>query len=282
MPSLAPPKVDNANRLTRACSRVARPSLSLLRRFGSFVFAGALLVACKAEEKDKPIPLPSGRAPDSSGVVSALAVSAGPVLGRCEMRSEVENYCLEFQDAEIEAEWKSLCGGVFGEGRCSMEGAVGACRLPDGTVRVGYPPRPSSYFERACRESQGQWHAGSTLSTTHTVVVASCSGKYEEACEEEEIHSTSRLAPAEDECKSFGGSFQKGRACPRETLLSECDLPGKKRLLMTGPANPEARGRFCTQKKGKLINRAPEPAPSASVAPDLDPPPEKGEVEVHH
>lgn len=198
------------------------------------------------------------------------------------MRSEVENYCLEFQDAEIEAEWKSLCGGVFGEGRCSMADAVGACRLPDGTVRVGYPPRPSSFFERACRESQGQWHPGTTLSPTHAVVVASCSGKYEEACEEEEIHSAPRLAAAEDECKSFGGTWKKDRTCAREALLSECDLPGKKRLFMTGPANPEARERFCSQKKGKLINRAPEAVPSASVAPDLDPPPEKGEVQIHH
>jgi hypothetical protein len=113
----------------------------------------------------------------------------------------------------------------------------------------------------------------------HVVTIASCVGKYDEACEEEEIHTKVRLLVAEDECASFQGTFQRGKACPTDGLLARCDLPGKRTLLVTGPASRDARARFCAQKNGKLEELAPASSASALV-PDPDPPAEKSEIDV--
>jgi hypothetical protein len=226
-------------------------------------------------EEAVPIPLPSSSA-SARPVASVVATPAS--FGSCVVDAEPERFCVEFGDAETREEWTGHCKGTIADTPCKRQDVVASCRLPDGAVRIGYPPRPASLYERQCKESQGDHFAGSVAPAEHAVTLTSCVGKYDEGCEEEEIHAKARLLVAEDECTSFKGTFER-KACPQEGLLARCDLPGKRTVLVTGPANPDARARFCTQKKGKLKELAPA-SPSAEVAPDPDPPPEKGDIDV--
>lgn len=238
----------------------------------------ALACGSKGDGEASTIPLPASKPVAST----PSPVATGPITyGSCDVVAADDHDCLEFRDPEIADEWKTQCKGTFSDRPCGRNDIIGSCRYPDGTLRIGYPPRPNTFYERACKDAQGQYLAGAMLPEDHAVTLVSCIGKYDEGCEEEEIHSPTRLATAEDECTSFKGTWTKGKSCPRESLVGECDLPGKRRILMTGPANPDARARFCTQKRGRLVG-GPSPAPSAgaSVEPDADPPPERGEIEI--
>ena len=238
----------------------------------------ALVAACGSADDDaKPIELPSAK----SSAASAAPVSTGPVIfGSCSVASEDEKECLEFRDPEIASEWRTLCKGTFSERSCPRLNVTGSCRYPDGTLRIGFPPRLNTFYERTCKDAQGQYLSGAMLPEEHVVTLVSCVGKYDEGCEEEEVHGAPRLAIAEDECKSFKGTWAPGKPCPRENLVGECDLPGKRRIFMTSPQNIDARNRFCVQKRGKLIGSAPPPSGSQSAEPDPDPPPERGEIEI--
>lgn len=247
------------------------------RCLATLVLGFALACGSKAEEDAKPIDLPSAR----PAPASAAPVSTGPVIyGSCAVATEDDNDCLEFRDPEIAAEWKGQCKGTFSERACPRANVTGSCRYPDGTLRLGFPPRPNTFYDRACKDAQGQYLAAATLPEEHEVVLASCTGKYDEGCEEEEIHSPARVAIAEDECRSLQGTWSRGKPCPRENLVGECDLPGKRRVFMTSPQNADARNRFCTQKRGRLVGASPTPTSSQSAEPDPDPPAERGEIEI--
>jgi hypothetical protein len=242
----------------------------------ALVLSGSSL-ACPGKEREEaaPVPLPSGST--SSRPVASI-VTSPPTFGSCVVDADPERYCVEFGDAEARAEWVTHCPGSIVDASCKRQDVIGSCRLPDGSVKVGYPPRPASLYERQCKESQGDYFAGVVAPAEHAITITSCVGKYEEACEEEEVHAKARLFVAEDECRSFKGTFHHGKACPTEGLLARCDLPGKRMLLVTSPPSSEARARFCAQKKGKLEDLA--PAASGSALADPDPPPEKSEIDV--
>jgi hypothetical protein len=243
------------------------------------VALSGLGLACSDAKKEDavPIPLPSSSA-SSRPVASVVTTPAS--FGSCVVEADPERFCVEFGDAETRSEWASHCKGTMVDAPCKRQDVIASCRLPDGALRVGYPPRPASLYERQCKESQGDYFAGTVPGPEHAITITSCAGKYDEACEEEEVHAKARLLVAEDECTSFKGTFQRGKGCPTDGLLARCDLPGKRTLLVTGPANPDARARFCSQKKGKLEELAPAASASAPVAPDPDPPPEKAEIDV--
>ncbi len=239
----------------------------------------AALVSCG--EKNDPGPR------ESSARASASATSAPPVApvanAICEIKSGDEHSCLELGDAELAAERETACGGAFlRDTSCPRDGVLGSCRLPDGTLSYGYPPKTVALLEKACQASQGRFAPGDKPPAPERVTMTSCRGKYENACEEEEVHAGPRLKPAEDECRTFGGSFTSGTGCSREGALATCDLKGKRTVVMRGPASPDARRRFCDERTGKLNEIAPASSASASAAPaiDEDPPSPKPDAVI--
>lgn len=237
-------------------------------RHASSALAAALLVCVLAcGEKSDPGP------PGSNG--SASAAPAAPaseiVEAICETTSIDDHSCLELGDEELTKEREGACEGKFvRDAACPREGVLGVCRLPEGTVRFGYPPKTLALLEKACQASQGRFAAGDKPPTPDLVTMTSCVGKYESACEEEEIHATPRLKPAEEECRTFGGVFHAGTGCPRESALALCDLKGKRTVVLSGPPSLDARKRFCSEREGKLFEAVPSPSSSASAAPAVD------------
>jgi hypothetical protein len=243
------------------------------------VCLGLPLGACG--EKGDPGPL------DSTAKASASATSAVPAVPAakaiCEIKSGDEHSCLELGDVELAAERENACGGAFlRDSSCPREDVLGTCRFPDGTLSFGYPPKTVALLERACQASQGRFAAGDKPPPPERVTMTSCRGKYEKACEEEEVHAAPRLKPAEDECRTFGGSFTSGTGCSRDGALATCDLKGKRTVVMLGPASADARKRFCDERGGKLNEIAPATSASASAAPavDEDPPSPKPDAVI--
>jgi hypothetical protein len=236
-------------------------------------------IACG--EKDDPGPPEStARASASATAVLAPAPVANAI---CEIKSPDEHTCLELGDAELAIEREGACeGGFFKDKGCPREGVLGVCRLPDGTLSFGYPPKTVALLERACQAGQGRFAAGDKPPPADRVTMTSCRGKYVAACEEEEVHATPRLKPAEDECRTFGGSFTSGTGCARDAALATCDLKGKRTVVMVGPPSPDARKRFCDERGGKLTEIAPATSASASAAPaiDEDPPAPKPDAVI--
>lgn len=226
-------------------------------------------------------------APGGTATASASATAAMPAVPAanaiCEIKSGDEHSCLELGDAELAAERESACGGAFlRDTSCPRENVLATCRFPDGTLSYGYPPKTVALLERACQASQGRFAAGDKPPPADRVTMTSCRGKYEKACEEEEVYATPRLKPAEDECRTFGGSFTSGTGCSREGAIATCDLKGKRTIVMLGPPNADARKRFCDERGGKLIEIAPATSASASAAPavDEDPPSPKPDAVI--
>lgn len=219
----------------------------------------------------------------ASATATSTAVVAAAAVAICEIKSGDEHSCLELGDAELANEREAACGGAFMRDRsCPREGVLGVCRFPDGTLSFGYPPKTTALLEKACQASQGRFAVGDKPPPADRVTLTSCRGKYEKACEEEEVHANPRLKPAEDECRTFGGSFTSGTGCSRDGALATCDLKGKRTIVMQGPASPDARKRFCDERGGKLIEIAPATSASVSAAPavDEDPPSPKPDAVI--
>ncbi len=241
----------------------------MIRHASSALAAASLIYVLGCGEKNDPGP---AGASSSAAAAPALAAPAGPIVeATCETTSIDDHSCLELGDDELANEREGACEGKFvRDAACSRESVVGVCRLPDGTVRFGYPPKTLALLEKACQGSQGRFAAGDKPPTPDLVTMTSCVGKYEGACEEEEVHATPRLKPAEDECRTFGGVFHAGTGCPRETALALCDLKGKRTVVLSGPPSLDARKRFCSEREGKLFEAVPSPSSSASAAPAVD------------
>lgn len=244
-----------------------------------------LMVACLA--------LTSGCSskPEASGTSASAAVSAQSpaspadpkAKGVCEVETPDEHACTELWDDELVSEQEPTCTGKFSKGRaCPRADLVGVCRLPDGSLRYGYPPKTPTTHEKRCKESQGKWSLGSAIPTADPDATVSCANKWDGMCEEEVVRLASRVGFAKDECATFGGTFSASGGCSREGATSLCDLRGKRTVVMTKPDSVEARQRFCESKGGKLVSTAPPPDPSASAsaAVDEDPPSPKPDVVI--
>lgn len=243
---------------------------------------GALTaLACGESSPAGPSAAPSGASQ------SAVATVSGPrAKAVCSLLSGDDRSCFEYEDDELVREREPSCQGTFAkDSTCPRSDVLGVCRLPDGSLRYGYPPKTLVMHEKACKEVQGAFAAGSAPPPKDPVTTTRCDGKYESACEEEQVHTMARLRASEDECRSFGGHYHVGGKCAREAALAECDLQGKRTIVLAGPANPDARKRFCDERSGALIEIA-KPAASASAsasagpAPDEDPPAPKADVVI--
>lgn len=255
---------------------------------GLLLLAAALVVpSCSSE--------PSGAAASSTSAaaVSASASSTGravdsSVVAMCDAATPSDHVCFEISDTELADERRSACAGRFARGEaCPRADVVGVCRLPDGSLRLGYPPRSVTNHEKACRELQGRFAAGAAPPPADPVVVVRCEGKYPSACEEETVHTATRATTVQQECHDFGGSFKSGEGCDRTTAAFLCDLPGKRTIVSRLATTREAAERFCAERSARYIDLAPAPAASASAsagasaAPvDLDPPEAKGDVVI--
>lgn len=250
----------------------------------SSVALAALLLSCSASCGEKNDPGPPDSTARASASAAAVSTAATVAKAVCEIKSGDEHSCLELGDSELAAERENACGGAFlRDSSCPRENVLGVCRFPDGTLSFGYPPKTVALLERACQASQGRFAAGDKPPPADRVTLTSCRGKYEKACEEEEVHAPPRLKPAEDECRTFGGSFTSGTGCSREGALATCDLKGKRTIVMLAPPSPDARKRFCDERGGKLSEIAPPAtSSSASAAPavDEDPPSPKPDAVI--
>ncbi|MBK8936432.1 MAG: hypothetical protein IPM79_01960 [Polyangiaceae bacterium] len=242
---------------------------------------GCLALGCGSSE---------GAAGSALAVVSASAAPSGPPAAKamCDVKSADERVCFEIEDDELAAERERACAGTFSrQASCPRKDITSACRLPDGSVRFGYPPKTLTAQEKACKEVQGAYAAGEVPPPVEGPTLVACEGKYDDACEEETVHTKARLAGVADECRSFGGKFvESGKACGREGARFMCDLKGKRVLVSRAVTSQEAAQRFCTERSGVYVDLAPSPPPSGSAAAsasapiDLDPPPEKADVRI--
>lgn len=220
-----------------------------------------------------------------SAVVSATASAAKSVRPAdptakaiCDMPSADPRVCFEIDDDELAAEREALCTGRFAKAAsCPRADVVGVCKLPDGSLRFGYSPRSASAHETTCKELQGKFAAGVTPPAAEPTLMVACEGKYPDACEEELTHVSTRLQHAEDECRDYGGTFNKGAGCSRLDARFSCDMVGKKTIVSRAKTNPELSRKFCTDKTARYVEvpgamPSASAAPSASVDPDAEPP----------
>jgi hypothetical protein len=151
----------------------------------------------------------------------------------------------------------------------------------------GYDPADGRARSRGGGGPLDRVAAGEVPPPVEGPTLVACEGKYDDACEEETVHTKARLAGVADECRSFGGKFvESGKACGREGARFMCDLKGKRVLVSRAVTSQEAAQRFCTERSGVYVDLAPSPPPSGSAAAsasapiDLDPPPEKADVRI--
>ncbi|MBL9024116.1 MAG: hypothetical protein JNL21_18125 [Myxococcales bacterium] len=206
---------------------------------------------------------------------SAPAPASGPkALAICDTQTTDEHACFEFSDEEIVAERARVCpGGVVRDAACPVTDRIAACRLPDGSVRYGYPPRTVLQHEKHCREAKGKFSPSADAPPPDRKVVLSCRGKLKGACEEEETYTLQRLNQANEDCATFGGLFASGDPCPRDRAISTCDLEGKRTIVFYPEGEleePSERQTFCEERRGKYVELT--PAPSASASPSAPPP----------
>ncbi|NUP04701.1 MAG: hypothetical protein HOW73_01430 [Polyangiaceae bacterium] len=251
------------------------------------VLLGCFAVACGSSRDDA---AQSSAGPSAGAAAASSSVNeSAAAKAVCETKTADEHFCVEMDDDELAAEREKSCVSGFARDRsCAREGVLGVCRLPDGSLRFGYPPKTLSSHEKACKELQGRFAAGSTIPAKDNPTVVACEGKYDDACEEEEIFVSTRIGAAADECKAFGGKFREtGRPCVREGARFSCDLPGKRTIVSSHVTSAEAAERFCTERNGKYRDLAPPPASSATAAAasasapvDPDPLPAKPDVVI--
>ena len=193
---------------------------------------------------------------------SAPAAAAGPkALAICDTKTPEEHVCFEFSDEELAAERARVCpGGLVGDAVCPTAERSAACRLPDGSVRYGYPPRTVAQHEKHCREAKGKFSPSSEAPPPDRRVLLSCRGKLKGACEEEVTYTLLRLGQANDDCAAFGGLFALGDPCPRGRAISTCDLEGKRTIVFYPEGDFEEAGdrqRFCEERRGKYVELTP-------------------------
>lgn len=231
-----------------------------------------LLVACG----DKSEALSSASAP--APVASSAAPAKPPgALAICDSLTSDDHACFEFEDEELATERARVCPtGVVRSASCPTKDRMSACRLPDGSIRYGYPPRTTQQHEKHCREARGKFAPNGTAPPIDPKALFSCRGKHKGACEEELTFTTSREEQAKDDCVAFGGLFAAGEACARDRAIATCDLEGKRTIVFYPEAELEdvnERVTFCETRHGKYAALTPEGAPSASAGASAGPAP---------
>ncbi len=236
------------------------------------LIGSALAVGCGQDAKPSATSAASSGAPPAAGSASAAASSqAAPgAVAICDVVTPEEHTCFEFHDEEIASERARVCAaGLVRGGACPAKDRLGACRLPDGSVRYGYPPRTQQQSERACKDARGIHANGSTAPPPDPRVLLSCRGKHKGACEEETTFTAGRAAQIRDDCSTFGGLLSEGEACSRDRAVATCDLEGK-RFIVFYPdeqlEEPDERRKFCEERNGKYAELAPSAASSASAS----------------
>jgi hypothetical protein len=189
------------------------------------------------------------------------------------MASPDEHTCFEFNDAELFDERAKLCGdGSRRHSTCPTKDVLGACRLPDGSVRYGYPPKTPLQHEKYCKEARGKYAPGINAPPPDPKTLLACRGKHKGACEEEESFTNARVEHAKDECSAYGGTLVAGEGCDRDRAAAICDLEGKRTIVFYPDGEleePDEQQRFCEERRGKFT--ALTPAPAASGAPSAGP-----------
>jgi hypothetical protein len=218
----------------------------------------------------------------STGASSAAVGPAGAPLttatsrprGRsiCDVATEADHVCVEYDDRALADEKRRSCpSGMRDDARCPEADKLGACRLPDGSVRWTYPPRTPEQHDKACREARGKWSLGDIEPAADPLVVVRCEGKYERTCEEETIHVAARTKQASEECAQFGGTFGSDGPCPRAMSPGSCDLEGL-RTLVYSPGADDPKG-TCEKRGGRFVaNVDAAPVTSASAMPSASAP----------
>lgn len=245
-------------------------------RIATIALAAILALGCGSSKEVAPSAVASA--------TSSVAKSAAPALPSakaiCDLTGPQTDprVCIEIDDDELATEREALCSGRFAKvASCPRADVVGVCRLPDGSLRFGYPPRSASAHESTCKELQGKFAAGPTPPPAEPALKVACEGKYPDACEEEEIYVATRLLPAEDECRDYGGTFNKGAGCSRLDMRFSCDLVGKKTIVSRAKTGPEESRKFCSDKTARYVEvpgatPSASAAPSGSAEPDAEPP----------
>lgn len=245
----------------------------------------ALASGCSSKGDDGasasgPIPLPQ------SG--SAAVAGPSPPKAICDAKTPDDHTCIELDDEELVREREGACAGTFAKSQaCPKADIIGICRLPDGSLRYGYPPKTVTSQEKTCKELQGRFAAGAVPPPAEASKVASCEGKYDNACEEEVVHTSARLTALEEECRSFGGTYKLGAACGRDKARFGCDMKGKRTIVSRVFTTVEASKRFCEERQGTFIDMSgmvaatsASASPSASAPVDEDPPEPKSDVVI--
>ncbi|NUO47985.1 MAG: hypothetical protein HOV80_03920 [Polyangiaceae bacterium] len=220
----------------------------------------------------------------SASAPAPLALSAAPkppgALAICDSLSADDHACFEFEDEELATERARVCPtGIVRDARCPTKDRMSSCRLPDGSIRYGYPPRTTAQHEKHCKEARGKFSPTGTAPPPDPKALFSCRGKHKGACEEELTFTTAREEQAKDDCLAFGGLFAAGEACVRDRAIATCDLEGKKTIVFYPEAELEEaneRVKFCETRFGKYAALTPEGAPSASAGPSAGPAPSAG------
>jgi hypothetical protein len=182
----------------------------------------------------------------------------------CDVRSAEEHYCLEYRDPVLASERERACAPGLKRGEpCPARDRLGACRLPDNSVRWAYPPKTPEQHEKACRASFGKWAVGEVAPLPDPATTLRCEGKYDGVCEEETSYTGARTRKAEEECGQFGGRFSAEGGCPRTGAVAICDLDGPRSLVVAASA-VDARG-ICDKRAGRYQPTA-EAAAAASAS----------------
>jgi hypothetical protein len=211
-----------------------------------------------------------GAAASSSAGVPAMAAPTSSATPRdrdaasCDVRSAEEHYCLEYRDPVLASERERACAPGLKRGEaCPARDRLGACRLPDNSVRWAYPPKTPEQHEKACRASFGKWATGEVAPLPDPATTLRCEGKYDGVCEEETSYTGARTRKAEEECSQFGGRFSAEGGCPRTGAVAICDLDGPRSLVVAASA-VDARS-ICDKRAGRYQPTA-EAAAAASAS----------------
>jgi hypothetical protein len=244
---------------------------------GALALAAACALSCSGGDKPGSASASARPAASTSTAAPAPILPSGPrPLKACDLPGEGEHVCYELFDEELANEEKRACAPTV-DGRCPAKDRSGACRLPDGSVRYGYPPKTPQQIEKQCKESLGKYSPTGEPPPGDEPVLVSCVGKQGGACEEEQAFVEARAKHVESECAMYGGTFKRGEPCPREGVLSTCDLPGKRTVVFLPAPQGTERDEFgedqrlCESRRGRFVQSGAAASASASAAPAADP-----------
>ena len=217
---------------------------------------------------DKPTAGPASATPPAATSSAPVAAPRLSALGICDMASPDDHVCFEFDDAELFDERARICGtGSRRHSTCPTKDVIGTCRLPDGSIRYGYPPKTPLQHEKACKEARGKYAPGSDAPPADAKTLIACRGKHKGACEQEDSFTSARIEHAKDECSAYGGTFVTGEGCDRDKVVATCDLEGKRTIVFYPDGEleePDEQQKFCEERRGKFVSLAANPAASAS------------------